>query len=148
MTMNNNVNLRQKVEVIIIRDGKVCLCPPSSKRRYWTVPGGGIDAGETMTDAAVRESLEEVGILIKNVRSLDFSKVFMNITRATQEGYDGGESHFVIADWSREDMSLYDQAGDGRKYVWCTLDQARRSFGTDIFSETRLEAIYKAFAQN
>lgn len=140
-------NLRQKVEVVIInKDGLICMCPPSNKRRYWTIPGGGIDEGETHVDAAIRECLEEVGIMVKNVRSLNFSKVFMNITRATQEGYDGGESHFYVADFSHYDTSLFDSAGDGRNITWQTLGQARRAFGTDIFSETRLEAVYMAVA--
>lgn len=142
----NKTRLRQKVEVVVMRDSKICLCPPTSRRRYWTIPGGGIDEGESMIDAAIRESLEEVGIRIKNVQPLNFSKVFMNTSRAAQEGYAGGESHFYVADWDREDKSLFDTAGDGRTYKWCTLDEARRNFGTDAFSEARLEAIYKAVA--
>lgn len=130
-----------------MQDNRVCLCPPSSKRRYWTIPGGGIDKGETHADATVRESLEEVGILIKNIQPLNYSKVFMNTARAAQDGFPGGESHFYVADFSRNDHSLFDIAGDGRKYNWCTIDEARRVFDTDPFSEARLEAIYKAFAQ-
>lgn len=31
---------------------------------YWALPGGGMDLGESVTDAAIRETLEEAGIRI------------------------------------------------------------------------------------
>jgi 8-oxo-dGTP diphosphatase len=36
---------------------------------YW-LPGGGIDAGETVVDAMVREAQEEMGYIVEIVRSL------------------------------------------------------------------------------
>ena len=39
-------------------------------RSYWTLPGGGIEAGETPAEAAVREVGEETGLAVKAVRLL------------------------------------------------------------------------------
>ena len=50
----------------IIRNGnKICICKNKSNGKIW-FPGGGIDVGEAMTDALLREVDEETGL--KNVR--------------------------------------------------------------------------------
>lgn len=49
------------VNVAIIQDGKVLL----TRRRdfeVWCLPGGEVDSGETLAQAAIREAREEVGL--------------------------------------------------------------------------------------
>ncbi|GHH30287.1 NUDIX hydrolase [Lentzea cavernae] len=54
--------------VLLVRDGEVLL----SRRRdpdprfdgLWHLPSGKLDAGESVLDAAAREALEEVGVVI------------------------------------------------------------------------------------
>lgn len=36
----------------------------------WSVPGGHLEVGESFEDAARRETLEEVGVTVKNIRQL------------------------------------------------------------------------------
>ncbi len=46
---------------LLIEDGKVLL-QKRSDNGLWGLPGGGMDAGESMAECAVREMLEETGI--------------------------------------------------------------------------------------
>ncbi len=39
-------------------------------RSYWTLPGGGLEAGETPAEAAVREVREETDLRVRAVRLL------------------------------------------------------------------------------
>ncbi len=59
--------------VAIIRDhkGRVLLCKtPINRGVYpgqWSIPGGGLEAGETMTETLLREIREEVGLNIGTI---------------------------------------------------------------------------------
>jgi len=57
-----------------VRDGRVLMVHERSlrdgNREWWTLPGGGIDPGETAEDAVRREVLEEVGLVVKEARFL------------------------------------------------------------------------------
>ena len=46
-------------------------------RSYWTLPGGGLEAGETPAEAAVREVHEETGLQVRAVRLLFERSYFM-----------------------------------------------------------------------
>jgi 8-oxo-dGTP diphosphatase len=59
--------LRVRVNGILIETGCILLAELQSPTRpdpFWTPPGGGVDFGETMTQALVREFAEETGLQI------------------------------------------------------------------------------------
>ncbi|OGE35220.1 hypothetical protein A3C32_02750 [Candidatus Daviesbacteria bacterium RIFCSPHIGHO2_02_FULL_41_14] len=71
--------LRQAVRVVLLdKDGKVALGFYPPKENYpneeYELPGGGVDEGESITDALARECLEEVGCKIKDVKELGVIK--------------------------------------------------------------------------
>ena len=55
---------RPNVAGLMVReDGKLLVCERSRQKGAWQFPQGGIDPGETATEAVKREVREEVGFL-------------------------------------------------------------------------------------
>jgi len=58
--------IRIRVGVILVKDGKILLIKHSKgKKSYWLLPGGGVKFGETLTQCACRELMEETNLEIK-----------------------------------------------------------------------------------
>jgi ADP-ribose pyrophosphatase YjhB (NUDIX family) len=55
-------SLVPSVNVVVVNDAGDVLMIRRSDNDNWAVPGGAIDLGESMTEAAVRETREETGI--------------------------------------------------------------------------------------
>lgn len=57
--------IRPAAYVLIVRERALMmcrLCPKESAAGQWTLPGGGLDFGESPEDGAVREAREETGL--------------------------------------------------------------------------------------
>ena len=85
--------------------------PPEAGR--WSFPGGRVEPGERMADAAAREVREETGLDVKIDRPLDWVERI------------GPDHHFVIVDFAatvpeRQEPTPGDDAADVR---WVHLDE-------------------------
>ncbi len=59
-------SIRIRAAGILIHDGKILLVRhEKNDKSYWLIPGGGVDFGESVEQAVVREYQEEVGLPIK-----------------------------------------------------------------------------------
>ncbi len=58
--------MKKSAGLLIIKDKKILLCHPTNAgwTGTYTIPKGGIEDGETIKKAAIRETSEEVGIII------------------------------------------------------------------------------------
>jgi ADP-ribose pyrophosphatase len=93
------------VGAAVCRDGRVLVVqrgkPPS--KGVWTVPGGAVDLGETMRQAAAREVQEECGIQIEVGEVVG---ILDNIIPApTGQGPTGILYHYAIIDFAARYVS-------------------------------------------
>jgi 8-oxo-dGTP diphosphatase len=63
--------MRVRAGVVLIENGKVALIERHrAGKHYYVFPGGGVDAGETPEQAAIREMEEETGLRVTVQRKL------------------------------------------------------------------------------
>jgi ADP-ribose pyrophosphatase YjhB (NUDIX family) len=87
--------------IAVFRGGKVLLAtrtkPPAD--RLWSLPGGKVEAGETLQEAALRELEEEVGV---KARILGFNR---HVEIFGRDATDTVTHHFVVASFVGEWLS-------------------------------------------
>ena len=83
------------VGAVIVQDGKVLIV----KRKYdplagqWSLPGGGVELGETLEDSIVREMREETGL------DIEVGPVIEVFDRITRDSSGKVTYHFVLVDY-------------------------------------------------
>jgi ADP-ribose pyrophosphatase YjhB (NUDIX family) len=102
------------VSAAIFRDGKVLVVRRARHPALgvYTLPGGVVEAGETLTEAVAREVLEETGLVITPVTLAGHREAISHAT-------DGrAERHFVIlcfaSRWVSGEVVLNDELDDHR----------------------------------
>ena len=78
--------------IAVIRDGKVLLAARANEplRGVWTLPGGLVETGESLAEAALRELEEEVGVAAEVVAVLSPTEII----RRDEEGR--VRHHYVV----------------------------------------------------
>jgi 8-oxo-dGTP diphosphatase len=107
------------VSAAIVRDGKILLVrrARAPANGLFSLPGGGVEAGETLHEAVMREIREETSITIEPVALAGFRET------VTRDKDNRVERHFVIlpfaARWIAGEPNLNDELSEAR---WVTPD--------------------------
>ena len=128
------------VGAIIIENSRVVLVkrahPPLQAQ--WSIPGGVLEVGELVRDAAVREAREETGLTVEPGQLLG---VYDRVLRDP-----GGrvQYHYVLVDFLCRRVSGELQAADDAAAVrWFT----REELPALNLAEDTLEVVHKGFAR-
>ncbi|MBT8472391.1 MAG: NUDIX hydrolase [Marinicaulis sp.] len=106
--MTNSETIRIGVGAVIFRGDEILLIKRGRApfKGHWSIPGGGVDYGEKLRDAIVREVREETGVEIENL-------ILLDVFEATPD-LEGVELHTVmvdyIADWRKGEPVAADDA--------------------------------------
>ena len=120
--------------LLLDRDNRVLLfltkAPDSSGVARWLTPGGGVDAGETHHEAAVRELEEETGLVLESVGEPVWSHDF--VVEWDAADHDTGHAEFYTATVDAFEPSdahwTDDERVDVLAHKWWTLSEL---IGTD-----------------
>ncbi len=107
------------VKVVIVNDKNEILLlqrsDKTSRAHGWDFAGGGVDKGEDPHAAAIRESLEETGLSIDDIRIL-----------STSHGHTDGGEYVMIGYAARADNEEVQLSWEHESYKWMTIDEVEK----------------------
>lgn len=127
------------VGAVLIHEGRVLLIKRGKEplRGRWVVPGGTVEAGETLEHALVREVQEETGLVVRPI------EVVLVFDRIEREG-DVVRYHYVIVDYLCEYVSGAPRAGSDADDVAFV---AREDLPRYSLPEKALQVVLDAFGR-
>jgi len=128
------------VGAIVIEDSRVLLVkrahPPLQAQ--WSIPGGVLEVGELVREAAIREAREETGLIVE---PRDLLGVYDRILRNAEQRV---QYHYVLIDFlCRRTGGELRAASDAAEVRWFTRDELP---SLDLAEDT-LDVIRKGFAK-
>jgi ADP-ribose pyrophosphatase YjhB (NUDIX family) len=128
------------VGAVIIENARVLLVkrahPPLEAQ--WSIPGGVLEVGEMVREAAIREVREETGLIVE---AGDLLGVYDRVLRNAEQRV---QYHYVLIDFlCRPAGGELQAADDATEVRWCTCEE----LPVLRLAEDTLDVIRKGFAQ-
>ncbi|MCP4111248.1 MAG: NUDIX hydrolase [Desulfobacteraceae bacterium] len=133
---------RAAVGAVAVKDNSVLLVlrgkPPS--KGVWAIPGGSVNLGETLQEAAEREILEETGIVIKAGKPV-FTFDFVERDNTGRVRF-----HYIIVDLMAEYVSGEPCPGDDALNAKWISPQELDELNVSLMTRRLLKQLIPAFA--
>ena len=101
--------------VLLVRRGHAPL------KGQWSLPGGGVEVGETLEEAIAREVLEETGL------EIEVGPIVEVLDRISRDADGRVEHHFVLVDFiARASGGVLRSASDAEDAAWVALQDLAR----------------------
>jgi ADP-ribose pyrophosphatase YjhB (NUDIX family) len=132
------------VSAAIFRDGRVLIVrrARAPANGLYTLPGGGVELGETLEEAVVREVREETGLDVEPVALAGYRQAI------TRDSSGGVERHFVIlpfaARWIAGEVSLNEELGEAHWLEPAALSGLETTEGLALIVNAARERIVAA----
>ncbi len=123
------------VGAVVVRDGRALIVRRAHEPRKgeWSLPGGLLDLGESLVDAARREIKEETGL------DVDVGPIIETFDRVHRDAEGRIRYHFVIVDfvcWSDRGEAV--AGSDAADVAWVTLGEIDR-YGVNAHAKAVIE---------
>ena len=131
------------VSAAIVRDGKVLVVRRARNPalNLYTLPGGAVEAGETLRQAVIREVLEETALTVEPVALAGYREVI------TPDAVGRIERHFVImsfaARWLAGEPVLNEELDEARWLYPADLPDLRTTEGLAEIVGTAIDYVGK-----
>jgi len=144
---------RQGVSAIITNQNNEFLLVnlESFAEKFFAIPGGGVEEGETLKDAVYREINEELGITDKQLEIVGQSNMpvrfkFKEI-RMNRKGveYEGSERYFFGFKFISDEKIITPNPGEVRTYKWVAYNDLKDYLLFDCQLEDTTEKILEFF---